>query len=123
MRNDFSNVHKALMPLSLANKIITNFTNENDVVIDPFSGIGTTFMSCIQNKRRYFGIELEPLYCQETIRRYLQFSYNHNIKIIRNNETIYFNDFRDELNYKASVADNQLEIKKCGDTQYDIFDY
>jgi len=51
--------HPTQKPVELLNRIILATTNENDLVLDPFNGSGTTGVSCILNKRKYIGIELE----------------------------------------------------------------
>lgn len=89
MNNEYASIHSALMPIKIADKIITQFTNENDLVLDPFGGLGTTMMSCIKNNRRCYSIELQPLYCEKTIERYLDFVVGKpSIKIIRNGKEI-----------------------------------
>lgn len=50
--------HSATFPEELINNIILNFTNENDTILDPFSGTGTTGLCCLKNNRNYIGIEL-----------------------------------------------------------------
>lgn len=98
MQNKYANIHKALMPIDLCNEIITSFTNEEDIVLDCFSGLGTTMISCMQNNRIYRGIELEPYYCQETINRYLEYKTDdYDIKIIRNNEVMDFNEVKGQI--------------------------
>lgn len=62
--NKFADTHKATFPQYLPDKIITNFTNENDIIFDPFMGIGTTAMSAKQLKRNYIGCEISPEYCK-----------------------------------------------------------
>jgi DNA modification methylase len=54
--------HKAGMPLDVANTAIANFTDVNDVVLDPFMGLGTTGVSAIKHKRNFIGIELDKEY-------------------------------------------------------------
>ena len=44
-------------------------SNENDVVLDPFSGSGTTMRVVQQLNRRGIGIEIEPQYIEETKQR------------------------------------------------------
>jgi len=39
-------------------------TDENDVVLDPFMGSGTTAVACIRNDRKFIGFELNPDYCR-----------------------------------------------------------
>lgn len=50
--------HSATFPEELIDKIILNFTLENDIILDPFMGTGTTGVCCIKNKRDFIGIEL-----------------------------------------------------------------
>ena len=49
--------HATQKPLSITEKIIQLFTNENDVVLDLFSGSGTTFHACIRTNRIFWGFE------------------------------------------------------------------
>lgn len=98
MQNKYANIHKALMPLDLCNKMILDFTKENDIVLDIFSGLGTNMISCMKNNRIYRGIELEPYYCQETINRYLEYKTDDiNVKVIRNGKQIDFKDFKENV--------------------------
>ena len=97
-KNEYAKIHSALMPIELCDKIINTFTLENDIVLDCFSGLGTNLISCKLNNRIYRGIELSPLYCQETIKRYLEYDMgDRNIKIIRDNKIIYFDEFKDYI--------------------------
>lgn len=70
-RNEIFEDHKALFPPDLPAKIINNFTKENDIVYDPFMGLGTTALVCIKTKRNYIGSEINPNYC-ETIDKRIQ---------------------------------------------------
>lgn len=53
-----SNLHQATFPEELIKKIIVNFTNDNDIILDPFSGTSTTGVVCLKNNRKFIGIEL-----------------------------------------------------------------
>ena len=57
-QNEFADIHHVVMNKKLADVCINEFTNEGDFVIDPFMGMGTTAMSCIDLKRDYFGFEI-----------------------------------------------------------------
>ena len=56
--------HPTQKPLELLTRILLSTTNENDLVLDPFNGSGTTGVACAINKRRYIGIELERKYIE-----------------------------------------------------------
>ena len=43
-------------------KIITKHTNENQTVLDPFMGSGTTGVACVNTERNFIGIELDDKY-------------------------------------------------------------
>jgi len=55
--------HPATFPISLPDFFIKLFTKENDLVLDPFSGSGTTLISAKTLNRRYIGIEIVEEYC------------------------------------------------------------
>ena len=54
--------HPAVFPLSLVKDHIISWTNENDIVLDPFMGSGTTGVACKHLNRNFIGIELDPNY-------------------------------------------------------------
>lgn len=56
--------HSAAFPISLPVWFIKLFTQEGDVVLDPFIGSGTTALACIELNRHYIGIELMGNYYQ-----------------------------------------------------------
>lgn len=54
--------HPAIFPEQLANDHIISWSNENDVVFDPFMGSGTTGKMAKLNNRKFIGIEKVPKY-------------------------------------------------------------
>jgi DNA modification methylase len=66
--NEFSNVHAATFPIDLPEWAL-QFTKEKDIVLDQFLGTGTTMVASHQLKRKCYGMELDPKYCQVIIDR------------------------------------------------------
>ena len=71
----FAYIHPAMFPEALAKDHIISWSNEGDLVYDPFMGSGTTAKMAILNKRNWIGSELSEEYCkiiekriQDTIR-------------------------------------------------------
>jgi site-specific DNA-methyltransferase (adenine-specific) len=56
--------HPCQLPIKLMNRIIELFTNEGDLVYDPFGGAGTTGISSILLKRRFILSEIDPKYVE-----------------------------------------------------------
>lgn len=55
-------LHSCSMPIKLAERIMKVSSNENDLILDPFIGSGTTAVACKKLGRNYIGIELNPEY-------------------------------------------------------------
>lgn len=56
--------HFAVFPPALVEPCILAGSRPGDIVLDPFSGTGTTGLVAIQHRRRYVGIELNPAYIE-----------------------------------------------------------
>lgn len=56
--------HPAIFPEALANDHIISWSNENDIVFDPFMGSGTTAKMAMLNNRKFIGCELSENYCE-----------------------------------------------------------
>ena len=61
--------HPAIFPEQLANDHVISWSNENDIVYDPFMGSGTTAKMAILNNRNYIGSEMSDEYCEITEQR------------------------------------------------------
>lgn len=55
--------HPAIFPEKIASDHITTWSNEGDIILDPFMGSGTTAIACIKHHRNYIGFELSKEYC------------------------------------------------------------
>lgn len=61
--------HPTIKPLQLFEKLIINHSNKNDLVLDCFSGSGTTAVACHNLKRRFICIEKDYDYWKASVER------------------------------------------------------
>ena len=62
--------HPTQLPPVFMERLISIFTKEGDLVLDPFNGSGTTSLCAEMLGRKYFGIELSPKYYDIAIQRH-----------------------------------------------------
>lgn len=65
----FRGAHFATFPPNLIEPCILAGSREGDLVLDPFSGAGTTGVVCKRTGRNFIGIELNPTYAEMAIKR------------------------------------------------------
>ena len=56
--------HPTQKPISILKRMIEMASNEDEIVFDPFMGVGSTGVAAMQLNRRFIGVELAPQYCQ-----------------------------------------------------------
>jgi len=64
--NKFRDEHPCQLPIHLLERIILMSTNENDIVLDPFNGTGTTAIAAKRLGRQYIGFDLDEEYVRIT---------------------------------------------------------
>jgi hypothetical protein len=62
-------LHTTQKPIELASWFFNNWGKQNDLVADLFLGSGSTMVASHQLKRKCYGMELDPKYCQVIIDR------------------------------------------------------
>jgi DNA modification methylase len=62
--------HPTVKPVALVEDAILDCSNRGGIVLDAFSGSGTTIIAAERAGRRGFGIELDPAYVDVTLERY-----------------------------------------------------
>ena len=72
--NNHPKQHMTQKPLALMRELVTLFSDENETVLDPFMGSGTTGVAALQLGRRFIGIERDPKYFEVACRRIEQAS-------------------------------------------------
>ena len=99
-----------MFPEKLAEDHILSWTNEGDLVLDPFMGSGTTAKMCILNKRNYIGFEKNPEYVEMCERRLAKYTepYKENATYVT--EVDGFDEGTDKLQVSKD-GDDELEAK------------
>ena len=70
-------------PEKLIERIVKASSNEGDLVLDPFSGVGTTYAVCKKFKRNFIGFELNSEYIEITKKRIHQIELEHEYSLFK----------------------------------------
>ena len=92
--------HPAMFPTELAYRALKMFSFQNDVILDPFNGAGTTTFVAERTGRRYLGIDMSKEYCATAQDRI-------------DNEVI--KDFSAALNAKLALEGKDKSVKERGE--------
>jgi DNA modification methylase len=76
--------HPTQKPVEICSRAINNSSIKNEIVYDGFLGSGSTMVASHQLKRKCYGMELDPKYCDVIIRRMIKL--DPSLKITRNGE-------------------------------------
>ncbi|WP_304354107.1 site-specific DNA-methyltransferase [Brachyspira innocens] len=119
--------HPCQLPVHLLERIILMSTDENDIILDPFVGTGTTSIAAKRLGRRFIGFDKDPKYCEIALNKinketkkskigdsYISI-YLNDVITIRNNDwdnlKNYFcipDDIKLIDNYKIKIMDQKL---------------
>lgn len=69
-RMDALEMHPTVKPVALVADAVRDCSRRRDIILDPFGGSGTTLIAAEKTGRRARLIEIDPLYCDATIRRW-----------------------------------------------------
>lgn len=64
--------HPCPKPPALIFKLVSIFSNPDNIIFDPMMGSGTTILACRDLKRQYIGIDINPEYCKIAEQRLAQ---------------------------------------------------
>lgn len=62
--------HPTMKPIALLSHLIRNSSKQDDIVLDPFAGSGSTLVACEHEERVAYLMELDPKYCDVIRKRY-----------------------------------------------------
>jgi DNA modification methylase len=71
-RTQKNDLHPTMKPIPLCEKAINNSSKVNDLVLDLFLGSGSTMVASHQLKRKCYGMELDPKYCDVIVKRMIK---------------------------------------------------
>lgn len=100
--------HPAVFPEKLAEDNIISWTNEGDLVLDPFMGSGTTAKMALLNKRNYIGFEKNTEYYEKSLERVAKYEGKVNESL--SGVTCDFGEEQETLQYSTS-EDSELAGK------------
>jgi len=77
--NKYRDEHPCQLPLHLLERLILMTTDENDILLDPFNGTGTTALAAKRLGRNFIGFELDSNYVEITRNKLLQEEQNSKV--------------------------------------------
>lgn len=82
--------HPTMKPIEIIIYLIKNSSKQKDIVGDLFLGGGSTLIACEQTWRNCYGMELDPVYVDVDIRRWLQYMIDNDLdfEIKKNGQTL-----------------------------------
>ena len=87
--------HPTMKPIKLCAELIYNSSREGALVYDGFSGSGSTLIAAEQLNRRCYAVELDPRYCDCTVKRYIEQTKNDaGVTLIRDGKGIRYSDLK-----------------------------
>lgn len=92
-----------IIPLELIDRLINIYSKEDDKILDPFMGSGTTIISGIRNNRFCYGFEINPKYFE-----YARNNIESSLNLLVNGDYKIFND--DCLESLKEVNDNSIQL-------------
>ena len=93
--------HPAPFPLELASRLVRMFSFQDDTVLDPFCGTGTTMIASLRFGRNSIGIDIDSEYCRMAA-RYLK----------KEGSNLFFDT---ELSFEKMTLDNTGLMQVCED--------
>lgn len=103
--------HPCQFPVAIPQRLIKALTSENDLILDPFMGVGTTAVAALLENRRFAGSELDRNYYDIAVKR-IRDTLNGEIKIRQDKPVM-------SPNPNMAVAKLPKEFAKIRGEKYD----
>ncbi len=85
-----NDLHPTMKPVGLLAKLIKNSSRRGDLVLDPFGGSGSTLIASESEGRKACAMELDPFYCDQIVKRYVEFTARSDVFLLRDGRKIPF---------------------------------
>jgi DNA modification methylase len=85
-----NDLHPTMKPVGLLAKLIKNSSRRGDLVLDPFGGSGSTLIASEAEGRKACAMELDPFYCDQIVKRYVEFTARSDVFLLRDGRKIPF---------------------------------
>ena len=86
-------LHPTMKPLGLLGILMQNSSAKGDIVLDLFGGSGSTLMTAERLDRTAYLVELDPVYCDAIVKRYIQEKQSsEEVIITRDNKEYKYNE-------------------------------
>lgn len=72
--------HPTMKPLDLIKYLLKNSSKQFDIVLDVFLGSGSTLIACEQTWRNCYSLELDPIYVDVSVRRYIKYMQHNKLE-------------------------------------------
>ena len=70
-----------MLPVELPWRCIKMHSDKGGIVLEPFSGSGTTIIAAEQTERKCYAMELSPVYCDLAVKRWEEFTGEKAVKL------------------------------------------
>lgn len=108
-------IHPCQFPIELVERCVLALTNKNDIVYDPFAGVGSTLIAALKNGRRAQGTEIVQEYIDEGLKR-IELLQKEMLKTRPIYETIYIPSGKDSVS-KYPVEWLEIRLKGIEEQQ------
>ena len=102
--------HPAQKPVSILKKIIEIASNEDDIIFDPFMGVGSIGVAAMNKKRKFIGIEINPIYFDAAKKRIVNEMNKQEYPITENSKEIVCKTT--VINHQQTIWDLDKPAKK-----------
>jgi DNA modification methylase len=93
-----NDLHPTMKPLPLIRHFISNSSRRKDIILDLFLGSGSTMIAAEQLERVCYGAEIDPVYTDVIVNRYIKFRGDTNgVRLLRDGDEIHYNDIKREV--------------------------